>query len=257
MANIVRRVASKVKYKLINEHNKLRIIISRKKISEFKNAYDGKRCFIIGNGPSLTVDDLKKLKNEISFGSNRVYQIFDKTEWRPTFYCIQDYKLICKSYEEINTVKAKEKFVGVVPQYRYKAFSNANYIKLNTAPFYPDLPEFSDNIEKEIFEGYTVTYMCLQIAVYMGFKEICLLGIDHNYSVDLNPDGTIKKTEGISDHFSENDKIDNLPQTYKSTLAYHAAKKYADNHNLRIYNCTRGGKLEVFERKKLEEVLEK
>ena len=94
----------------------------------------------------------------------------------------------------------------------------------------------------------TVSYMCLQIAIYMGFKEIYLLGVDHSYSVALEPDGSVTQFEGVADHFSEKDKISNLPAPYKTNLAYEAAKKYADEHDVKIYNATRGGKLEVFER---------
>ena len=90
--------------------------------------------------------------------------------------------------------------------------------------------------------------MCLQFAVYMGFSEIYLLGVDHQYSIEMNPDGTMKKTEGVQDHFANDDICTNVPQTYKSTLSYYAARKYADLHGVKIYNATRGGKLNAFER---------
>ena len=37
--------------------------------------------------------------------------------------------------------------------------------------------------------------------------------------------------------------------------AYKVAKQYADDHNIKIYNATRGGKLEVFERVDLDDIL--
>ena len=89
----------------------------------------------------------------------------------------------------------------------------------------------------------------------MGFKEIYLLGVDHSYSTELDENGNLLKNENVRDHFSDNDKIENVPQTFKSALAYKAAKEYAEKHGIKIYNATRGGKLEVFERKTLEEVL--
>ena len=55
-----------------------------------KDIHRGKRGFIIGNGPSLTVADLEKLKNEITFASNRIYLAFDETNWRPTYYNMCD-----------------------------------------------------------------------------------------------------------------------------------------------------------------------
>ena len=67
-----------------------------KTLSSYKNKYSGKRCFLIGNGPSLKAEDLTKLyKNgDITFAFNRVYNIFDDTEWRPKFYISQDEKIV-------------------------------------------------------------------------------------------------------------------------------------------------------------------
>ena len=255
MANIVRRVGSKVKCKFIYEYNNFRIMRDCKKIVKFKNAYEGKRCFIVGNGPSLTLEDLEKIRNEYCFGTHRVYQIFDKTQWRPTFYCAQDYKLIQDSSDEISRMDNENKFLGMVATNKYKNIAKATYIRMILKPFYPELPLFSEDMLKGFYEGFTVTYMCLQLAIYMGFKEIYLIGVDHNYSIELNPDGTLKEDKSIKDHFSDDDKITNIPQTFKSTLAYISAQKYAEKHNIMIYNLTRGGKLDAFPRKKLEEII--
>ena len=83
-----------------------------------------------------------------------------------------------------------------------------------------------------------------------------MLGIDHSYSVVKLPDGTIETNNAIKDHFSEEDKITNIPCLYGSTLAYYAAKQYAEAHGIRIYNATRGGALDVFERVNFDEIIE-
>ena len=82
-------------------------------IKSYKNIHKGQRCFIIGTGPSLTADDLNKLKNEVTFGSNRIFEIFSQTDWRPTYYMNQDYKLICKYVDEIKEIKARRKFMPI------------------------------------------------------------------------------------------------------------------------------------------------
>ena len=46
------------------------------KIKKLKDNYIGKRCFIIGNGPSLRIEDLNCLKGEYTFAANRIYEIF-------------------------------------------------------------------------------------------------------------------------------------------------------------------------------------
>lgn len=221
----------------------------------FKNTHKGQRCFIIGNGASLRIQDLEKIKNEISYGTHGIYEIFDKTSWRPNYYLAQDYTLIYKRKKEIETIDIENKLLAIPIGRKIIRIKGARYIKMFFEEFYPQLPKFSDNIENGIYEGYTVSYMCLQVAAYMGFKEIYLLGVDHSYSTELDENGNLLKNENVRDHFSDNDKIENVPQTFKSALAYKAAKEYAEKHGIKIYNATRGGKLEVFERKTLEEVL--
>lgn len=231
--------------------------IEQIRIKKYRNKFKGKRCFIIGNGPSLKVSDLEKLKQnkELCFGTHRIYEIYSQTKWRPSFYCAQDQKLIINSYNDINNIDVKSKFIGVVDTKIRKLINNGVFINLKEEGFYPNLPKFSNDIVKNgVYEGYTVTYMCLQIAAYMGFKEIYLLGMDHRYSVMINEKGIIEKHEGIQDHFSSNDKIENIPAIYQSTLAYKAAKKYADTHGIKIINLTRGGNLEVFSRMDFDEL---
>ena len=79
--------------------NKARVQLSRigrykKKDNNYweslRNQYSGQRGFIIGNGPSLRVEDLDSLQGEITIASNKIYMIFPKTPWRPTFYTIAD-----------------------------------------------------------------------------------------------------------------------------------------------------------------------
>ena len=123
-------------------------------------------------------------------------------------------------------MKLQHKFMALVKNRRYKKINNAYYLELIAKEFYPKLPQFSEDITNGIYEGYTVSYMCLQLAIYMGFKEIYLLGIDHNYKVTLLPNGEIKEDNEVQNHFSDNYDLPVLPQLYKSSLAYVAAQKY-------------------------------
>ena len=63
-------------------------------IKQLKNSSQNNRCFIIGNGPSLKIADLEKLKGEDCFACNRIYNLYDKTTWRPKYYCSQDSKVL-------------------------------------------------------------------------------------------------------------------------------------------------------------------
>lgn len=224
-------------------------------IKNFKDIHKGKRCFIIGNGPSLRISDLEKLKNEVTFAANKIFVAFEDTEWRPTYYCLQDFVLINEEVDKIEGIKAQAKFIAgneLVDKGNY--LKDCIYFFLNLKQFNPKLPLFSQNPAKWIYEGYTVTYAEIQLAVYMGFTEIYLLGVDHNYAKMIDSQGNVVETDAgnyFSDKYLHNQSFGkelNYPNLDNSSLAYIAAEKYTREHGIKVYNATRGGKLETFQR---------
>lgn len=228
-----------------------------------KDIHKGERCFIIGNGPSLTAADLSLLKNEYTFAANRIFYIFNKTDWRPTYYCAQDELVIESILDELPKVQK---------QCRKMFLISACYDKVNSSLI--DNPDvlffcakyasahrrryFSNEISTYISGGSSITYAAIQIAVYMGFSEIYLIGVDHSYSTpSLNKDKTIDAKDVSNCYFDgmpANIKI-NTPNMDSATLSFLKAKEYGDAHGIKIYNATRGGKLEVFPRRQLEDIL--
>jgi uncharacterized Rossmann fold enzyme len=102
-------------YKKIQEN--IRVLIYRNsrhtsKILKFKEKHKGERCFIIGTGPSLRASDLDLLINEYTFASHRIFNIYDQTNWRPTYYVAQDERWIDKARKEINEIES-EKFLPI------------------------------------------------------------------------------------------------------------------------------------------------
>ena len=153
--------------------------------------------------------------------------------------------------DEINKLNLKNIFVPDIIKFDYKIdINNAIYFKETIEYFEDRLPNFSDNMD--IYWGGTVAYTAMQMAVYMGFKEIYLIGVDHNFRVSQDSNGNIKVDNSVKDYFCDNYNSDKdelyIPNLNNSTKAYMAAKKYCDEHDVTIYNATRGGKLEVFER---------
>lgn len=226
---------------------------SRAHIESLRGKYSGKRCFIIGNGPSLRAKDLDKLIGEVSFGANRIYNIFTETDWRPTYYLIEDINLIRECKNEIFLHIKNEKFVGMIDYLPCPSVEGAYYYRIKQE-LYADKQKFSTDILECTYHGFTVTYTSIQMAVYMGFKEIYLIGMDHSYSYEKTADGNIIKNPGVKDHFSENDKVASTPQLFRNEEAYSAAREYCDSHGVKICNATRGGKLEIFERVNFDEL---
>ena len=251
---ITKKVPKKIKslyHKVLNIRARL---LREKACKQYKGKYKGEKCFVIGNGPSLSVNDLEQVKQFVTFGTHRIYHIFDQTDWRPTFYCAQDQDLIIQSQVEINQLEAKQKFIATTSTTIGK-IKKAIELPMLFCDIYPMLPLFSEDITDGIYEGMTVTYMCIQIAAYMGFSEIYLLGVDHRYSRDKSPDGTIIKNDNIKDHFSDKDSITNIPQTYKSTLAYCKAKEYCESRGVKIYNVSQKSALDIYEKISLRNAL--
>ena len=230
------------------------------KMKEYKNKFLGQRCYIIGNGPSLLANDLDKITDEYSFASNRIYEIYDNTKWRPNFYASTDGNFVNENYERIFSDKIKSYFLD------YKSISdrkkNENVIGICRYPSFAinrwddKTIHVSEDLSINYSDGYTVTFTSIQLAIYMGFKEIYLLGVDFSYSIVRDKKGKIHKDDTVKDYFS-GAKYESTFQNYSSTLrAYQVAKEYCDSHGIIIKNATRGGKLEVFERVDFDEVLD-
>ena len=232
-------------------------------LTRYKNLHKGESCFILGNGPSLRAEDLTKIDEAgiVTFGTNRIYNIFSDTCWRPTYYVCED-ELILKGKErEIEEIPAKAKFIPAeLRWYHGVNVKDADYyhIVYNAESINPW--SFSPDIAKGIGCGGTVTFACMQIAAYMGFANIYLLGVDHNYQVIIDIDGNVVTDPTAGDYFCEqyDEDIKNtaIHDMGQNTRAYLGAKGYLKAHpGSTIYNATRGGKLEVFERVDFDELI--
>lgn len=222
------------------------------KIKELHNKYAGKRCFIICNGPSLKAEDLEKIckNNEYSFASNKIDKIFPQTKWRPSFYTVVDETYQYSLVNAINKIPADIKF------FRKNSYCATRKIKGNVIWFNAngdrallDNPKFSDDIENVVYTIATVTYVMIEIAAYMGFHELYIIGCDNSYGLEKKKDGTIvnNRTESYFAGSNPDDKK-LVGSTWEMNIAYEYARKYADTHGIKIYNATRGGHLEAFER---------
>ncbi len=224
-------------------------IFKNPKIEKFKDLHKGERCFIVGTGPSLRIEDLEILKEncEICISMNGIYKGFHETEWRPDYYVVADLDATYYGKEDILKMKVKNKFVADVAwnfsdevEGMYKWHLVRRWEK-------GKLPKFSEDFSKCSYAGRTITYDgALQLAAYMGFKEIYLLGIDCcNYNEKATAHffdklGTARKEET------------GFLQIEDNLLAYMSAKIFSEEHGVKIYNATRGGKLEVFQRVKFD-----
>lgn len=229
-------------------------------LENYRNKYKGQRCFIICNGPSLTASDLDMLKDEITFASNRIYNIFSKTEWRPTFWAIFDVGVIKLdgAVDGINSIPAEMKFTRDKGYLDFKGIKGRIcYLHSWDNRSYLNNPKFSDDLTKGIYGIATVTYNLIQIARFMGFDKIYIIGADHHYKNMETRRGNIIVDPSAKSYFGNiKDTSGQAPAgVWEMEVAYEYAEKYSREHGFRIYNATRGGHLDVFERVNLNDVL--
>ncbi len=219
-------------------------------LMNYHNIHQGKRCFIVATGPSLREEDLIKLARhqEICFGVNRVFHI-DERLWKPQYYIFLDRMGMKRYGDKIRAYDVEEKFVGdsLEDSYWKKTDCKGNIHILHsvTGHSFDVPPKFSEHLERKVYSYGTVTYSAIQLAVYMGFSTIYLLGVDCNY------DKNSKKN-----YFFEEQKEDGRNHFENRMLtAYRCAQKYAQAHNIQIYNASRGGMLEEFERVHFDDII--
>ncbi|MCK9618073.1 MAG: DUF115 domain-containing protein [Lentimicrobiaceae bacterium] len=224
---------------------------NKKKLAKYKDIHKGKRCFIIANGPSLKNVNFELLKNEFTFGMNRIYLMKEMNGFKPTYLvCIDRDSQILQFAEEYNQQKGLCFYEWDL---KHKFDKKDNFI------FIPSKfsTKFSKNpLEEPFGHGGSVAYTCMQLAFYMGFNEVYIIGKDHSYNASEKPAVGIKSTGKEENHFIKGyyhkGQNWNMPDYNTEELAYSLARKAYEDDNKLIMNATENGRLEVFKRVKFE-----
>jgi len=214
-------------------------------MKQFKDKHKGERCFILGNGPSLNDVDFELLKDEVVFGTNGIF--YNDYRFTPTYYVAVN-PLILEQFDSEIRMLETVKFIS------NSASTDALRKAWSPMPFVLDTtertPGFQVDAEKPMWEGYTVTYVCLQLAYYMGFKEVILLGLDHYYGETGTPN-TEQVFEGVDEHHFRSDyftgKKWHTPDLPMTEIAYSFARQAFEADGRRIINCSSKTACNVFE----------
>jgi hypothetical protein len=231
----------------------------KRTLKKYKDKYKGKRCFFVGNGPSLNNCNLLHLENEYTFGVN---SIFLKNDFIPSFYAVEDAHVIADNLERINSYKPRimkffpRNYKNLIKRNSNTCFYNMNIGHgLDYGPNYC-IPRFSGDASKRIYSGQSVALSCLQLAFHMGFERVYLVGVDFNYDIPKNSisesDGVILSQDDDLNHFSKEclgpGKRWFEPHLDRQERMYNLSKMVFEAYGRKIFNATVGGKLEVFER---------
>jgi hypothetical protein len=223
-------------------------------LTRFKNRHEGEDCFIIGNGPSLNLMNLKPLCQYHTFGLNKIYLLFDRIDLNLD-YLIAVNKLIIEQSAHV---------YQDLPMTLFLNYKNARKIitkKDNVYFVYTGAKSaFKPDITRRICEGATVTYVALQIAYYMGFRNVFLIGVDHQFKAHGKPYEKQFINGEDTNHFDPNyfgNQEWQLPNLKASELAYDLAKHFYHRDDRRIYDATAKGKLDIFPKIPFKEALKR
>lgn len=220
------------------------------RLGKLKDIHKGQRCFIIGNGPSLKNMDLSTLKDEFTFGMNRIYLMFPELGFTTSYYLCVNSLVVEQCAEDIRNLKMP----------RFISWRSRNLILLeNQSKFDPDLvflhttytgPRFAEDARGRIWEGATVTNVALQLAYHMGFSQSILIGVDHNYTTQGKPNTTVVSEGEDPNHFNSNyfgrGFRWQLPDLDTSERGYQMARFAYEKAGREVLDATVGGKLTIF-----------
>lgn len=233
----------------------------RKRIRQLREQYAGRRCFVIGNGPSLSHTPLDLLTNEVTIASNGIFLLFGETSFRPTFYTVEDRLVAEDRAPTINELRGMPKIFPADLRAHLKEDEDTIYVNFKRG-HYDGFPKFSDRFDEIVYWGGTVTFVNLQLAWHLGCHEVYLVGVDHSYQPPSSSDDvagnviTSRSADGnhFDPHYFGPGYRWHDPKVDRMELAYVAAHRFFIEHGGVIYNATLGGKLEIFPRVDYEQI---
>lgn len=239
---------------------------NRARLESYRDKHKGQTCFVIGNGPSLRAEDLTELHRRgiPCFAAKRINLIYPQTEWRPLYYMVSDEEFVREHAQEIDRENPCDRFLGAFSLLR-------DGVRLPRTAYYPfnklhrATPYFSmDPLCRGFYWSGTIAYKMIQMACFMGFSRIYLLGVDNTANAYIDDNGNAVYTQQKDLHFSS--KYQGLDCTQLPEYAlpnigfmnrcYYEAMLQCRQAGIEIFNATRGGALEVFPRVEFDEVMQ-
>ena len=225
-----------------------RLSRSQQELVRFKDLHREQRCFIIGNGPSLKNTDVSKLKDEYTFGMNRIYLAFDDWGFRTSF-------LVCVNslvIEQVNTDFQRLQMPKFFSWRSRKMLYPTEQPDEHTHFLFTTYsgPKFATDVVSRMWEGATVTFVCLQLAFHMGFEQAVLIGVDHTFAAKGKPNTTVVSQGDDLSHFDPRYFGKGfrwqLPDLDTSEQSYWMARQAYESAGREVLDATIGGQLQVF-----------
>lgn len=225
-----------------------------RRIGALYNKHKGEIAFLLGNGPSVRVEDLEKLQGSVTFGCNRLYLAYDRMDFRPTYLCSSDSQMIRDFGAEM--VEKHPGTVLFISKERPGIAGDFTWFEMKSrTPL-----EFSENVYDFVMPGGGTLITAIQIGYHMGITRFVLYGVDHHfhYEKNGNAQSVLDSAKGDGNHFIpgyRSGKPWTPPQAFQVEGAFLSCHVFLQSKGGWIKNATRGGKLEILERIDLDEIV--
>ena len=224
------------------------------------------RCFVIGNGPSLKTMDLTPLANEVTIGANSFYKHPHAAAVRLKFLCVFDPHFMRDEprsvdwHRTIGDQLPEASFIlhhsasSLVKKHELYAGREIYFVRSGVRTHRAELVDFDFYRPRNV--GMTTgSSIAIPLAVFLGFKNIYLIGFDCNW---LENTGSSYHFYDRHDQFPEFDSVakDNRGLTYETFLgiihrefeSHRLIREKAESMGVHIHNATNGGLLDVYPR---------
>lgn len=234
------------------------------KNKKYRNHHKNERCFILGTGPSLgqlTENQINQLKEEHTFALNSLYKSKIGKTISPSYYALVDNNYweddTHKKYlHEIAAQYSKKPPVFITDIRAFDVFSkiqNTKDVIYLLAKKYPVGSIKSIELHKNTYGLMNVASTCIASAIYMGFKEIYLLGCDYNAFCNFGRGHCYDDKEELKD--TTYNLAFYLKYYHLTTEFHYLIAKFAKQNNIRIINLTDVSLLDAYPRMPATSVL--
>jgi hypothetical protein len=239
--------------------------------SRLKDRHAGQRCFILATGPSIKDQPVRQLAGEHCIAVSNFFVHPDYRAIRPRYHCIAPFHAPITEdgwqdwLKEASAATGDSSLLFGLPDLarntRQGYFANREKFFFNFGASLDHVEAHGVDLTRMVPWPQSVTIMALCGALYMGFKEIYLLGCDHDWILHLNSSRHFyDEAEHALNRGGYNEwsapALDTYFQDYTQLWKqYRVLGRIAQARGCRIINATRGGLLDVFPRAPFEKVL--
>jgi hypothetical protein len=226
--------------------------VSRQRLQRLRDAHKNQKAVIICNGPSLLKSDLSLLQNVYTFGLNKINLLFDRTPWRPSCIVAMQRFVLEQNADFYNNTH--------IPLFLSSESIDIINPREHVIFLYPSgVRAFAKDCSMAVDGGHTVTFVALQLAFHMGFRDVALIGADHNFHADGPANKPVTAGDRDPNHFDPTYFSGGvkwvLPDLFQSEVSYEMARQMFAAFDRRVVNCTEGGNLDIFPRASLHDFI--